>query len=89
MQFERRTHTRLIEFYGEGVASHDATKVVTFLRYLEQTILPAHSTARARVMLYSDERVDVPAPSGMSSVTQAIRSARTGQTYEVGAIRGD
>ncbi|KAL1519850.1 hypothetical protein AB1Y20_023353 [Prymnesium parvum] len=56
-QYEIRHHGRLIELYGDGATSADATKVVHFLRYLEHTILPAHQgTARARIMLFSHEK---------------------------------
>jgi hypothetical protein len=59
-QFQRFTHNRLIEIYGQPGAtpptlSHDATKTVHFLRYLEHTILPAHAGARAKITLFSDE----------------------------------
>ncbi|EOD35005.1 Hypothetical protein EMIHUDRAFT_228049 [Emiliania huxleyi CCMP1516] len=53
--YARLTYNRLIEIYGEGTQSHDATKTVHFLRYLEHTILPAHAGARAKVTLFSNE----------------------------------
>eukprot|EP00966_Prymnesium_polylepis_P145734 3366429-Prymnesium_polylepis.1 len=56
-QFETKQHGRLIEVYGAGPVSEDATKVVNFMRYLEHTVLPAHrGAARARIMLFSDEK---------------------------------
>jgi len=58
-QFEKREYNRLIEIFGEGTQSADATKTVYFLRYLEHTILPAHGgAARAKVTLYSDECIE-------------------------------
>ena len=54
-QYERRTHNRLIEFYGASSVSTDATKMVHFLRYFEHTILEANPGSRAKVTLFSDE----------------------------------
>ena len=56
-QFEKRTYNRLFEIYGDGTLSHDATKTVHFLRYLETNLLPAHGTARAKITMYSREVV--------------------------------
>jgi hypothetical protein len=57
-QYERRTHNRLIEFYGENAVSTDATKMVHFLRYFEHTILEANPGSRAKVTLFSDELLE-------------------------------
>ena len=57
-QYERRTHNRLIEFYGESSVSTDATKMVHFLRYFEHTILEANPGSRAKVTLFSDELLE-------------------------------
>jgi len=56
-QFEQREHNRLIEIYGKGTQTEDATKTVQLLRYIEHTILPAHAGARAKFVLFSDERL--------------------------------
>mmetsp|Transcript_1442 Transcript_1442/g.2970 ORF Transcript_1442/g.2970 Transcript_1442/m.2970 type:complete len:162 (-) Transcript_1442:430-915(-) len=70
-QWERRTYNRIIEIYGEGTQSHDATKTVQFLRYLEHTILPANlGTNRLKVTLYSEECLEP-----RSTIVEAIRSA--------------
>mmetsp|Transcript_16464 Transcript_16464/g.52832 ORF Transcript_16464/g.52832 Transcript_16464/m.52832 type:complete len:144 (+) Transcript_16464:38-469(+) len=76
-QYARLTYNRLIEIYGEGTQSHDATKTVHFLRYLEHTILPAHAGARAKVTLFSNE-VRAAAPSSSSAATS--HSSSSGQS---------
>ena len=55
LQFERLTHNRLIEFYGQSTVSPDATKIVSFLRYFEHSILEANPGASAKITLFSDE----------------------------------
>ena len=54
-QYERLTHNRLIDFYGLSTVSSDATKIVSFLRYFEHSILEANPGASAKITLFSDE----------------------------------
>ena len=61
LQFQKDTHKRLIEIYGDSTTGQDATNVVHFLRYLEHTILVLHPGCSARVKLYSSEKLDVDA----------------------------
>jgi len=56
-QYERREYNRLIEIFGEGTQSYDATNTLHFLRYLEHVLLPAHGGTSAWINLYSDEVV--------------------------------
>ena len=62
-QFEKREYNRVIDFYGSSCTGPDATKVVHFLRHMERVIIPAHAAARAKVTLYSYERLDPAAPA--------------------------
>ena len=57
-QFERLTHNRLIDFYGQSTVSPGATKIVNFLRYFEHTILEANPGASAKITLFSDELME-------------------------------
>ena len=45
-QFERLEHNRVLVFYGSEQIGADSTKIVHFLRFMEQTIIPAHAGAR-------------------------------------------
>ena len=62
-QFEKREYNRVIDFYGSSCTGPDATKVVHFLRHMERVIIPAHAAARAKVTLYSYERLAPAAPA--------------------------
>ena len=57
-EFQRLHYTRKFWFFGSSSLSHDATKIVHFLRYLEHELFPAHATAMARVELFSYEVID-------------------------------
>ena len=92
MQFEQLTYKRLIEFYGEGSQTVDATKMVHMLRYIEHTILPAHAGAQMKFTLFSDELIepgDHTISSHASSVTKALAAAVVDSSVEVKVGRTD
>ena len=72
-QFEKREYNRIIEFYGASCVGPDATAVVHFLRYMERVIIPAHAGARAKVTLFSYERLH---PTPRAETSSAASSSR-------------
>ena len=84
-QFEKREYNRIIEFYGASCVGPDATAVVHFLRHMERVIIPAHAAARAKVTLFSYERLH-PAPPAETSATSLSRpEAAAAAAAELGA----
>ena len=85
-QFERREYNRIIEFYGASCVGADATAVVHFLRHMERVIIPAHAAARAKVTLFSYERLH-PAPRAETSTTTSpsLPEAAAAAAAELGA----
>lgn len=72
-QFQKNTHKRLIELYGESTVGQDATNVVHFLRYLEHTILMVHPGCSARIKLFSSERLPSQGGSTPSGSSTGVR----------------
>lgn len=83
-QFEKREYNRIIEFYGASCVGPDATAVVHFLRHMERVIIPAHAAARAKVTLFSYERLH-PAPRAETPTALSRPEAAAAAAAELGA----
>ena len=68
-QFERLDQPRPRLLRGEQIGA-DSTKIVHFLRFMEQTIIPAHAGARAKIAV--PETVDASRAEPRSAITEAV-----------------
>jgi ribosomal protein S10 len=87
-QFERLEHNRVLVFYGSEQIGADSTKIVHFLRFMEQTIIPAHAGARAKITLYTEETVDA-VPAARAEPRSAITEAVIEEEPPAAATRSD
>ena len=87
-QFERLEHNRVLVFYGSEQIGADSTKIVHFLRFMEQTIIPAHAGARAKITLYTEETVDA-VPVARAEPRSAITEAVIEEEPPAAATRSD